>query len=166
MKKKIYFILFGVILVLVLTLVYFSAEVSYGVQEKFTLQNFKFQSTDHQSIQLSQISSEYIYIECWATWCPNCIRDHALLNELKHKFPNTTIVSISLDEDSFHFEKSIQKELFNSFYAVSDTMGWESKYVKLFKFEDLPFNLLLNKDRVILGRNLEANQLHEMIGKD
>lgn len=166
MKKKIFLLIIGVVLVLSFALIYFSAEVSYGVQEKFTLRDFNFRTTQGELISLSHIQTDFIYIECWATWCPNCIKEHAFLNKQYNKLNNVAVVSISLDKDSFHHEKALQAALFQSYYSISDTLEWKSDYVSQFKFEDLSFNLLLNRERVIIGRNIEAEQLLKLTGNN
>lgn len=162
MKKKIFILIVGLALILSIALIYFSAEVSYGVQEKFTLRDFTFRTTQHEMASLSSIQTDFIYIECWATWCPNCMKEHAYLNKQNKLLPNTSLISISLDRDSFHYNKALHAKLFKSCHQISDTLEWNSPYVRLFKFEDLPFNLLLNRERVIIGRNIEAEKLLEL----
>lgn len=163
MKQKFLLLILIPVLIVSILLMYFSAEVSYGVLEKFTLKDFDFTTIEGKHTKLSDIKADFVFIECWATWCPGCMKEHDSLNALSIRFSNASILSICLDKDSFRHEKSIRRNLFDEYYRINDTLGWESKYPDIFKFEDLPFNVLVNSEGVIVGRNLDVSSLQQKL---
>ena len=93
-----------------------SASTSYLDQKLTSIKN--------NSFRISELDSDLIIIDFWATWCPPCEREIPHFIELKNQYPNIEIIGISLDEskkDILSF--SLIKELnYPIVHADSDLM--------------------------------------------
>lgn len=60
------------------------------VEKRETLTDYRWQLTDNngQVFDLSQAQGKVIFLNTWATWCPPCIAEMPVLQELYNKYRN------------------------------------------------------------------------------
>ncbi|TDG34961.1 TlpA family protein disulfide reductase [Pedobacter changchengzhani] len=120
------------------------------------------------TITLSSLKGKLVLIDFWATWCAPCVKEQPELKALYVKHANQVkagkfeILGVSLDKNKENWEKSIE-HLKIDWPQVSDLKFWKSQVAKDYAIEDLPFNVLVNEDGLIVAINLHEKKLVNFI---
>ena len=63
--------------------------------------DFKLQTIDGKTVQLSSFKNKDVIVDFWATWCPPCRRGIPDLIELQNEFKkDLVVIGISVDRDT------------------------------------------------------------------
>lgn len=114
---------------------------------------------------ISDIKTDYILIDFWATWCAPCVREIPNIKEIHNRYKNKlSVYAISLDNTERQWKRGIEEykcRQFNHVYAGS----WAENDVRLltnsFGVHSIPANFLLNKKREIIAINLRGEDLNK-----
>ncbi len=129
------------------------------------LEDFAMKTDKGADFKLSSLATKkYILIDFWASWCSPCRVKHPALLNLYAKYAKQgfEIVSISLDSDRQKWEKAIFEDKMN-WINVSDLTGFETAMAKRYLIESIPYSILLNGDRKIIGINISFEKLEDLI---
>lgn len=111
-------------------------------------------------ISLSSFKGKYVLVDFWASWCKPCREENPnvvkAFNEFKNK--NFTILGVSLDREKQNWLEAIEQDRL-SWTHVSDLAFWDSKAVEIYKFEGIPFNVLIDPSGTVVAENLRGDQL-------
>ncbi len=112
-------------------------------------------------LQLSSLKGKVVLIDFWASWCGPCRRENPNVVALytKYKDKGFTVFSVSLDNDKEAWKRAIKSDGLVWPYHVSDLKEWSSPLVQLYKFEGIPFTVLLDKKGNIVEKNLRGKAL-------
>lgn len=159
MKNNIFF--FFIFLLSIAGLyIYFSAEAAIGIDKGYTMANITFPAHPKQAASLYDYSSDYILLEVWATWCPNCRRENkAMIPTIDRHKNSLKVIAISLDSDAALWETIKRQEMSSAIDHYRDSSGWDSKYAAQLKIESLPFNILMDRDFLIVDKNVSPEKL-------
>lgn len=117
-----------------------------------------------ENFKWNTIKNKYVLIDFWASWHPqSLIEQDSLQRVVKdlHK-ENFTIVSISLDYDKEAWLKASDRDT-TQWIQLCDFKGWENTLIKDQGITNLPSNLLLNKDKRIIDKDIRGQELIDKI---
>ena len=108
----------------------------------------------------------YILVDFWASWNPaSIIAQDSLTSVLKAlKNENFLVYSISLDLDKEAWLKASDRDT-TQWRQVCDFKGWNNTILKNQGINDLPANLLLDKNKRIIARDIRGKELIEKVKK-
>ena len=132
--------------------------------------DFSINDMKGQPFSLSSLRGSYVLIDFWASWCAPCRRENPLIvelyNEYKHK--GLEIIGVSLDDTLNHkngkqdWIKAIESDQL-SWQQVSELHGFESSVCKDYGIESIPSTFLLDKNGIIIARNLRGTMLRNKL---
>ena len=115
-------------------------------------------------IPLSAYKGKYLLVDFWASWCGPCRAENPNVvkaySEFKNK--NFAILGVSLDKDKDAWQQAIQADKLE-WAHVSDLKFWNSKAVEVFKFEGIPFNVLIDPQGKIIAESLRGDALESKL---
>ncbi len=115
-------------------------------------------------VSLASYRGKYLLVDFWASWCgpcraenPNVVKVH---NEFKGK--NFAILGVSIDKERDAWQEAIRADGLD-WTHVSDLKKWNSKAVGIFKFEGIPFNLLIDPQGKVIATGLRGDDLENKL---
>jgi hypothetical protein len=122
------------------------------------------QNREGEKIKWATNRNNYILIDFWASWDPaSVIEQDSLRSVLKAlKKENFLIYSISLDLDKEAWMKASDRDT-TQWIQVCDFKGWNNTILKNQGINALPANLLLDKNKRIIARNIRGKELIEKV---
>jgi peroxiredoxin len=130
--------------------------------------DFTLNNTDNTPMSLSQYvgKTNYLLVEFWASWCPDCMRFLPQLSAFyaKHHGKMLEIVGVSLDENKQAWAGAIQRKSI-PWVNISDLKGWKSEAAQKYAVSSIPCTFLIDRNGKIIFKNPGLQQLEEIISK-
>ncbi len=116
------------------------------------------------TIKWSSIKNKYILVDFWASWHPESLQaQDSLIHVLKAlKKEDFIIYSVSLDLDKEAWLKASDRDS-THWYQVCDFKGWNSSTIKNLGINTLPSNVLLDKNKRIIDRDIRGQELIDKV---
>jgi len=123
--------------------------------------------TNGVAVSLTSLQGKYVLVDFWASWCKPCRAQNPSLLRLyqKYKDKGFTILGVSLDSKKEAWLKAIHNDRLE-WQQVSDLNLWNNAVAKQYKITSVPQNYLLDTHGVIIGKNLNEDQLNEVLEKE
>jgi len=117
-----------------------------------------------KEVKWSNIRDKYILIDFWASWHPQSISEQdSLIPVLKAlKKEKFLICSISLDLDKEAWLNASDRDT-TQWKQICDFKGWNSPIVKGQNIQSLPSNLLLDKNKRVIARDIRGKELIDKV---
>ncbi|MHA4808361.1 redoxin domain-containing protein [Flavitalea flava] len=120
--------------------------------------------TKGHPVSISSYKGKYLLVDFWASWCGPCRAENpnvvSAWQEFKNK--NFAILGVSLDKDKDAWLKAIGDDNLE-WTHVSDLKYWNSKAAEVFKFNGIPFNVLIDPQGKIIGEGLRGDELQSKL---
>ena len=132
--------------------------------------NFTLPTPDGKTISLSSFKGNMLIVDFWASWCGPCRAENPNMVKIYNEFheKGLEILSVSLDENKEKWTSAIEKDglIWNH---VSDLKKWNSAAAKLYGISSIPHIIVIDKNGIIVGKNLRGqeliNKIRELINK-
>lgn len=124
---------------------------------------FSLKTPEGADISLSSTKGKYVLLDFWASWCKPCRASYPHLKKVyeKYKDKGFEVLAISTDTDHDAWKKAI-KEDETVWLQVVDTFSkprMPADISTLYAIPYLPTTFLLDKEGVILAKNLSEQEL-------
>ena len=129
-------------------------------QKNLSITNLNGQDRKGEKIKWPTSRENYILVDFWASWHPESVAaQDSLVNVLKElKKEKFLVYSVSLDMDKEAWLKASDRDT-TQWYQVCDFKGWNNNILKNQGVQKLPFNLLLDKNKRIIAKNVRGKEL-------
>ena len=115
-------------------------------------------------VSLASLKGKVTIIDFWASWCRPCRIENPNLVRLYKRMHDKglEIVGVSLDKNQSSWARAIEDDGL-SWNHVSNLKYWQDPIALLYGVRSIPAAFVLNKDGVIVAKNLRGAQLDAKI---
>lgn len=127
--------------------------------------DFELPDTSGNMVSLSEFVGEgVLLIDFWASWCGPCRRANPGVVEIYKDFNDRgfDIVGVSLDRNKEKWMEAIEEDNL-TWNHMSDLEYWNSRAADLYAVKSIPHTVLLDKNGIIIARNLSEDELREKL---
>ena len=112
------------------------------------------------TLTLSSFKDKYLLLSFSATWCRFCRQSNKELVKIRNKVSEKQLamLTIALDESVTTWQKIVKDEKMD-WYQFVDTTVWNSSLVQLYNVTEIPANILIDKDKIIVSHDISADSL-------
>lgn len=140
--------------------------VVYGTNIGNNAPIFSGKTPDGKDLSLEDIKGEVIILDFWASWCGPCRRENPNVVKMYNKYHNKglEIIGISLDKanQKNRWIRAIAQDRL-TWQHLSNLQGWNEPIAALYGVRSIPATFILDKDGVILAKNLRGLALENKI---
>lgn len=113
------------------------------------------------TIRVSNLKAKYLLVNFWGSWCRPCREAHPELRKVfrTYRYRGFDIYSVALERSLDDWKNTIREDRLIWINHVSELNYMDSKVARQLGIDAVPFNLLIDENRVVLAKNLTPSQL-------
>lgn len=131
--------------------------------------DFDLKTADGKHIRLSDYRGNYVVLDFWASWCPDCRKDIPAMKSLFERYKNRNIafVGISFDTDKKTWTDCYWYKYQMTWTQVSELKKWkkETQIDQLYKINWIPTMYLLDDEGRVLLATVEVEKLAKALAE-
>ena len=126
-----------------------------------TAPNFSLSDIDGNKVSLSDLlKGKEVMLNFWASWCPECRKETATLNEIAKKYKDKIdVVGINLRESKEDVQSFIGSKGIG-YKMLLDTNGKVARQYGVF---GVPVNVLINKEGLVKNLNIDIREIENYL---
>ena len=128
--------------------------------------DFTAPSIDGPDVTLSNelVNNKITLLDFWAAWCRPCRIENPNLVRLHKKYKDAgfDIIGVSLDRTREQWEQAVIDDNL-PWTQVSNLNFWNDPVARRYSIRAIPQSYLLNKDGLVMGKNLRGQELEDRI---
>lgn len=133
-----------------------------------TVPDFTFTDIKGDSVKLSDLKGQLVYIDIWATWCGPCIAEHPNWDKLKEEYKEKPVafLTVSIDDTREPWEKMVKNKKMEGLQWFASN-AWQSELTQYFMVNSIPRFILLDKEGKIIDPSAErpSGKIREVLDK-
>jgi len=128
--------------------------------------DFEMKNTIGKMKKLSDYNDKIVLLEFWSSNCRPCRQENPNLVKTykKYKPKGFEIFAVSQDTKKASWLKAIEKDEL-PWLQVSDLKGQDNSASLIYGINGIPDNFLIDKNGIIIGRNLRGEKLNEKLAE-
>ena len=113
---------------------------------------------------LSSLRGNYVVVDFWASWCPDCRRANPFMLALYRKYHNKGLefIGVSLDNKRERWTAAIAADTL-TWTHVSSLKGWECPVAVEYNIHWIPTAVLIDREGRVVCRGVEGEALEAKI---
>ncbi len=125
---------------------------------------FTLNDIDGTSHTLASLRGNYVVLDFWASWCPDCRKDVPRMKELHEQYGNVaTFVSISFDDNKDNWSKYVSENGMDWLH-LSELKKWkETEISKLYNIKWIPATYILDRNGDIILATVMIEKVAEKL---
>lgn len=129
--------------------------------------DFTLRTADGKDIKLNTYRGNYVVLDFWASWCPDCRKDIPAMKELWREFMdyNVRIIGVSFDTNKDAWVKTYWEKYQMNWTQVSELKKWKKETVidRLYKVNWIPTMYLIDPNGKIVLGTVQIEKLRETL---
>ena len=119
------------------------------------------------TLSLSELRGNIVLIDFWASWCRPCRAENPNVVRTYNQYHSKgfDVFSVSLDKSPDAWKRAILQDGLVWPNHVSDLRHWQSAAAKLYNVKGIPQTYLIDKEGVILAKNLRGPALEQKLAE-
>ena len=119
------------------------------------------------TIRLSKLAGKYVLVNFWGSWCRPCREQHVELRRVfrTYRYRGFDIYSVALERSLDDWKNTIREDRLIWVNHVSELNYMDSRAARQLGVESVPFNALIDGNRVVIAKNLTPSELNTKLAE-
>ncbi len=122
---------------------------------------------DGDLVALSDFKGKYVLLNFWFSYCWKSIKDFKYIKTayLESKNKDLIVFNVCLDAYTKTWAKAIDSLNLSAMNHAIDIRGFDSPFLKDFDIQYIPANFLIDKNGIIINKNIRGTELIEVLSE-